>query len=151
MNVQKTGKHKLLAGLLAIALIITCLPTMNCTAETTSSEQQFQELYLRLLETGDTSVQDISTLNLPYMTCYNIMNDVKNNAGYLPYQCYTEHHLLQADSMETVENTPYLRAFHLTETKNKTYYVKVRAYKKDSKGKKIYGSYSTVKKIKIKK
>lgn len=36
-------------------------------------------------------------------------------------------------------------------TKNKTYYVKVRAYKKDSKGKKIYGSYSTVKKIKIKK
>ncbi len=116
MNVQKTGKHKLLAGLLAIALIITCLPTMNCTAETTSSEQQFQELYLRLLETGDTSVQDISTLNLPYMTCYNIMNDVKNNAGYLPYQCYTEHHLLQADSMETVENTPYLRAFHLTET-----------------------------------
>ena len=36
-------------------------------------------------------------------------------------------------------------------TKNKTYYVKVRAYKKDSKGKKVYGSYSAAKKIKIKK
>ncbi|MGO5542996.1 leucine-rich repeat protein [Blautia sp. HCP3S3_H10_1] len=36
-------------------------------------------------------------------------------------------------------------------TKNKTYYVKVRAYKKDSKGQKVYGSYSSVKKIKIKK
>ena len=36
-------------------------------------------------------------------------------------------------------------------TKNKTYYVKVRAYKKDSTGKKIYGGYSSVKKIKIKK
>lgn len=35
--------------------------------------------------------------------------------------------------------------------KNKTYYVKVRAYKKDSKGKKVYGSYSAAKKIKIKK
>ena len=35
--------------------------------------------------------------------------------------------------------------------KNKTYYVKVRAYKKDSQGKKVYGSYSAVKKVKIKK
>lgn len=36
-------------------------------------------------------------------------------------------------------------------TKNKTYYVKVRAYKKDSTGKKVYGAYSSVKKIRIKK
>ena len=35
--------------------------------------------------------------------------------------------------------------------KNKTYYVKVRAYKKDSKGKKVYGAYSKAKKIQIKK
>ena len=35
--------------------------------------------------------------------------------------------------------------------KNKTYYVKVRAYKLDSTGAKVYGKYSTVKKIKIKK
>lgn len=35
--------------------------------------------------------------------------------------------------------------------KNKTYYVKVRAYKLDSKGIKVYGKYSSVKKIKIKK
>ncbi len=35
--------------------------------------------------------------------------------------------------------------------KGKTYYVKVRAYKKDSTGKKIYGAYSSVKKVKIKK
>ena len=33
--------------------------------------------------------------------------------------------------------------------KNKKYYVKVRAYKLDSTGKKIYGKYSSVKKIKI--
>ena len=35
--------------------------------------------------------------------------------------------------------------------KNKTYYVKVRAYKLDSTGEKVYGSYSKVKKIKIQK
>ncbi len=34
-------------------------------------------------------------------------------------------------------------------TKNKTYYVKVRAYKLDDAGKKVYGSYSAVSKIKI--
>ncbi len=32
----------------------------------------------------------------------------------------------------------------------KTYYVKVRAYRKDAKGNKIYGSYSAVKKVKVK-
>ena len=35
--------------------------------------------------------------------------------------------------------------------KNTTYYVRVRAYKVDSTGRKVYGKYSTVKKIKIKK
>ena len=35
--------------------------------------------------------------------------------------------------------------------KSKTYYVRVRAYTKDSKGKKVYGKWSTVKKITIKK
>ena len=34
-------------------------------------------------------------------------------------------------------------------SKNKKYYIKVRAYKKDAKGEKIYGSYSKVWKIKI--
>ena len=35
--------------------------------------------------------------------------------------------------------------------KNKTYYVKVRAYKLDSTGSKVYGKYSAVKKVKIRK
>lgn len=36
-------------------------------------------------------------------------------------------------------------------SKGKTYYFKVRMYKLDSTGKKIYGNYSTVKKVKIRK
>ncbi len=35
--------------------------------------------------------------------------------------------------------------------KGKTYYVKIRAYKLDSMGKKVYGTYSKVRNIKIKK
>ena len=35
--------------------------------------------------------------------------------------------------------------------RKKTYYVKVRAYKTDSTGTKIYGQYSKVKKVRIKK
>ena len=36
-------------------------------------------------------------------------------------------------------------------SKGKTYYVKVRDYKKDSTGAKVYGSFSSVKKVKISK
>ena len=36
-------------------------------------------------------------------------------------------------------------------SKGKNYYVKVRAYKKDSTGAKVYGSFSSVKKVKIRK
>ncbi len=36
-------------------------------------------------------------------------------------------------------------------SKGKTYYVKVRAYKKDSTGVKVYGSFSSAKKVKISK
>ena len=35
--------------------------------------------------------------------------------------------------------------------KKKTYYIRVRAFKKDSAGKKVYGAWSAVKKVKIKK
>ena len=35
--------------------------------------------------------------------------------------------------------------------KGRTYYVKVRGFKKDSAGKKVYGAYSKTEKVKIKK
>lgn len=51
----------------------------------------------------------------------------------------------------TKYKTTRLRTKTLTKLKKgKTYYVKVRAYKIDSAGKKVYGKYSKVKKIKLK-
>ena len=39
---------------------------------------------------------------------------------------------------------------NLTKLKKKTYYIRVRAYKKDSTKAKVYGKWSTIKKIKSK-
>ena len=50
-------------------------------------------------------------------------------------------------SVKTTTKTKYIKK---KLKKGKTYYFKVRAYKKDIYGKKLYGAYSGVKKIKIK-
>ncbi len=52
---------------------------------------------------------------------------------------------------QTKYKTTTARSKTLTRLKkNRTYYVKVRAYKKDSTGKKVYGKYSKVKKVRLK-
>ena len=113
MKMRKTKGIKKVISLLVISLLITCFPTVSSVASTSEAEQQFRELYLSLLETGDNSVQDISDLNLPYMTCYHIIQDVKRNEGFVPYHCYNDDYLIQADAMETKDDTPYLYKFHL--------------------------------------
>ena len=45
----------------------------------------------------------------------------------------------------TATGTPFKKKV----TKGKTYYVKVRAVKKNSKGKTVYGAYSDVKSVKV--
>lgn len=101
--------------LLAITLVITCIPPNINIASTTTSEEKFRELYLNLLENGDTSMQDISDLNLPYMTCYHIMEDVKRNEGFIAYQSYKDYNLIEIVKIETKESTPYLSQFHLSQ------------------------------------
>lgn len=71
-------------------------------------EEQFHDLYLRLLETGDNSVQDISALNLPYETCRVIADDIKRNEGFIPFQCYNEYNFMEWDE------APYDRATGIT-------------------------------------
>lgn len=114
MKMQPIHKSKKLIGMLVICMVLTCFPTVKPLASTISPEQQFRQLYLNLLETGDTSVQDISSLNLPYMTCYNIMEDVKKNEGFVAYQSYNQYNLIQVDAMETRDDVPYLLQFHMT-------------------------------------
>ena len=128
MKIRQMRSFKKLLGVLVLSLLLTCIPTVESKADTTTPEQKFRELYLTILENGDSSVHDISDLNLPYMTCYDIMNDVKTNEGFLAYQCYNEYNLISVDSMPVIDNTPYLYKFHMgqTDTDFQERYTKVK-------------------------
>lgn len=110
---QRKGM-KIAIGLLAVITMLLGEYTVSYAATETEAEQQFRSLYLNLLETGDNSVQDITDLHLPYMTCRKIIEDVKKNEGFLPYQCYEENNLIEIDSIKIIEDTPYLYKFHLS-------------------------------------
>lgn len=110
---QRKGMKKVISLLMVITMLVGEHTISNAATET-EAEAQFRSLYLKLLETGDNSVQDITDLNLPYMTCRKIVEDVKKNEGFLPYHCYNEKNWLELDSVPTIEDTPYLYKFHLS-------------------------------------
>ncbi len=65
------------------------------------------------------------------------------------------YEILYSTDRKFKKNKKTITAFTTSKTltkmsKGKTYYVKVRAYKRDSTGKKVYGKYSSVRRIKIK-
>ena len=96
-------------------MVVTGVPGICYASEEKSPEQKFRELYYHLLETGDNSVQDISDLNLPYMTCYRIMYDVRRKEGYVPFQSYKEYNFIAIDELDNrgTSNMSYLMKFHL--------------------------------------
>lgn len=114
-KISKLVGKQILAGLLVVGMLISSFPVVSEAETATSPEEQFRQLYLRLLETGNHSQQDITDLNLLYTTCYDIMQDVKKNEGFLPYHCYAVRNLLQPDKIEYIEPANYLRTFHLGE------------------------------------
>lgn len=71
-------------------------------------------------------------------------NKVSNVKGY-QIQYSTNSKMTNAKTVLTTSNTYTLSSL----TKGKTYYVRVRAYKLDSKGNKVYGYYSSIKSIKV--
>ena len=73
------------------------------------------------------------------------VESVKNVAGY-EFEIATDKKFTKNSEMTA---TKKLTATFKGLEKGKTYYVKVRAYKLDSANKKIYGSYSSVKTIKV--
>lgn len=73
-----------------------------------------------------------------------VINKVKDAAGYEVVYAKNKK-FSKAKKLSTKKTSVTLKKL-----KKGTYYVKVRAYKKDTKGKKVYGSYSSIKKVKIK-
>lgn len=72
---------------------------------------------------------------------------VSGAAGY-EISCSTDKGFRKAVTKKATAKTSYTLSKLV---KNKTYYVCIRVYKKDSAGKKVYSGYSVVKKVKIKK
>ena len=105
---------KTIVCFLYVCFVLVCMPTVVGKASDINPEQEFRELYLKLLETGDNSVQDISEWELPYMTCYDITNDVKSNEGFIAYHCYNQYNLMTVDEMDYISGTPYLGKFHMS-------------------------------------
>ena len=80
-------------------------------------------------------------------SCMKLKKKVSGAAGY---------EMVYATNKKCTKNKKTVRFTSTSKTvkslkKGKTYYVKVRAYKLDSANKRVYGKYSTVKKVKIKK
>ena len=73
-----------------------------------------------------------------------VIKKVKDAAGYEVVYAKNKK-FSKAKKLSTKKTSVTLKKL-----KKGTYYVKVRAYKTDAKGKKCYGSYSSVKKVKIK-
>ena len=71
-KISKLVGKQILAGLLVVGMLISSFPVVSEAETATSPEEQFRQLYLRLLETGNHSQQDITDLNLLYTTCYDI-------------------------------------------------------------------------------
>ncbi len=69
---------------------------------------------------------------------------VSGAQGYELY--YSQNSKMKKAKKRTIYNTEVLLK---NLKKGKTYYVRVRAYKKDSMDKKVYGSYSKIKKVKL--
>ena len=111
-------RNTITSAVLLLCMILTCFSSVSNATTPLTPEEQFRQLYLRLLETGDHSQQDITDLNLPYMTCYDIMQDVKENEGYLACQCYENYCILQLDQYVTIDKVTYLQKFHLGETED---------------------------------
>lgn len=71
----------------------------------------------------------------------------KSVSGAGGYQIVAATNRKFRSNKKTITTTK--RTATLKKLKKRTYYVKVRAYRKDSTGKKIYGKYSSVRKVKI--
>ena len=102
---------------------------------------QFKEEY----ESAVRNVDEI--INNPYTAILLKYKKVSGAKGYeISYS--TDKKFKKAVTKKNTAKTSYTIS---KLKKGKTYYVRIRAYKMDSTGKKVYGKYSSVKKVKISK
>lgn len=117
------------------------------TSGSVVSLQKKQTLYAHWSKVSTARVSSIKLSNSKKRQLAVKIKDVKGAGGY--QICYAENASFKKSrkSLNTTKTSKKISKLK----KGRTYYVKVRAYKKDSCGKRIYGKYSKVKRIVIKK
>lgn len=100
--------------------------------------------YITIKKPGKVTVK--SVVSKKAKTAIVSYKAVKEAAGYEIVYSTDKNFKKNVKKVTTTKTSITLKKL----TSKKTYYVKVRAYKKDLSDKKLYGKYSTVKKVKVK-
>lgn len=119
----------------------------NKITKITKKDQKNLTLYAKWekVNTGKTTISSIKKVSGQKVTLkYKVVNKASG------YEILYSTNLKFKKNCNTVTTTKKSLTIKKL-TKKKNYYFKVRAYRKDSTGKKVYGKYSAVKKIKISK
>lgn len=120
----------------------------KCTKKITSIKKGSKKNYTVYAKWSKIKVKKTTGLKVTNTKGRNLVVKYSKVSGAKGYQ------ITYATNSEFTKGKKVVNTTKRTKTikklkKGKTYYVRVRAYKKDSTGRKVYGKYSKVKKVKI--
>lgn len=120
----------------------------KCTKKITSIKKGSKKNYTVYAKWSKVKVKRTTGLKVANTNGKNLVVKYSKVSGAKGYQITYATNSKFTKSKKVVNTTKRTKTIKKLK-KGKTYYVRVRAYKKDSTGRKVYGKYSTVKKIKI--
>lgn len=123
---------KSIAIITVLAMILTCIPAMSFAA--TSALAKVSNVTVTQSSSSTKTIVKWKKASSTAVKGYQVQRKVSGG---------TYKTIKTVTSRSTVKYTTG------TQTVGKTYYYRVRAYKKTSSGKKVYGAWSTAKKLKI--
>lgn len=120
----------------------------KCTKKITSIKKGSKKNYTVYAKWSKVKVKKTTGLKVTNTKGKNLVVKYSKVSGAKGYQITYATNSKFTKGKKVVNTTKRTKTIQKLK-KGKTYYVRVRAYKKDSTGRKVYGKYSTVKKIKI--
>lgn len=120
----------------------------KCTKKITSIKKGSKKNYTIYAKWSKVKVKKTTGLKVTNTKGKNLVVKYSKVSGAKGYQITYATNSKFTKGKKVVNTTKRTKTIQKLK-KGKTYYVRVRAYKKDSTGRKVYGEYSTVKKIKI--
>ena len=120
----------------------------KCTKKITSIKKGSKKNYTVYAKWSKVKVKRTTGLKVANTNGKNLVVKYSKVSGAKGYQITYATNSKFTKSKKVVNTTKRTKTIKKLK-KGKTYYVRVRAYKKDSTGRKVYGKYSKVMKVKI--